>query len=64
MHTDTRLVAGRQRDMLASAQELHQARRLRALRRASRRAERARELLSRAQSDARRVSSELNRSWG
>ncbi|HUZ36356.1 MAG TPA: hypothetical protein VMV17_08505 [Streptosporangiaceae bacterium] len=60
MYIDTRLAAERQRTMLTHAQELRQARRLRALRRASRRVERARESLSQAQSNARRVRSHVD----
>ena len=62
--TDMRIVTERQRDMLTQAQQLRQARGLRTLLRASRRAERARQRLSRAQHTVRRVRSELDGSWG
>ena len=63
MYSNIQLAKVRQRDMLMSSARLRQARRLRALSRASRRVERARERLSLAQREARRVS-ELDVSLG
>jgi len=63
VYSNIQLAKVRQRDMLTSSAHLRQARRLRALSRASRRVERARERLSLAQREARRVS-ELDVSLG
>ena len=64
MYTNLQLAKVRQQDMLRHAAENRQARRLWALSLASRRVERARKRLSQAQRDARRVSRELEGSWG
>ena len=64
MYTNMELATARQREMLTEAAELRQVRRLQALSRASRRVERARQRLSQAQRDARRVGRELEGSWG
>jgi len=63
VYSNIQLAKVRQRDMLMSSARLRQARRLRALSRASRRVERARERLSLAQREARRVN-ELDVSLG
>jgi hypothetical protein len=63
VYSNIQLAKVRQRDMLTDSAHLRQARRLRALSRASRRVERARERLSLAQREARRVS-ELDVSLG
>jgi len=58
------LATARQRQMLTEAAEQRQVRRLRALSRASRRVERARQRLSQAQREALQVGRELEGSWG
>jgi hypothetical protein len=63
VYSNIQLAKVRHQDMLTSSAHLRQARRLRALSRASRRVERARERLSQAQRHARRVS-ELDVSCG
>jgi hypothetical protein len=59
-----RLATERQRDMLSQAQQLRQAHGLRTFLRASRRAERARQRLSRAQHTVLRVRNQLDGTWG
>jgi hypothetical protein len=59
VYAGTRHALGRQQLLLAQAQEVRQARRLRALRRSSRRVERAREQLSHAQTRARQAARAL-----
>jgi hypothetical protein len=59
VYSDTRLVLDRRQLLLADARELRQAQRLRAMRRSSRRVERAREQLSHAQSQAKRAARAL-----
>jgi hypothetical protein len=59
MYHDHDVAMERQRRMQEVAQELSQARRLRALSRASRRAQRAERNLTRAQCDAMRLRAEL-----
>jgi len=63
VYSNIQLAKVRQRDMLTNSAHRRQARRLRALSRASRRVDRARERLSLAQREARRVS-ELDVSLG
>jgi hypothetical protein len=59
MYHDHEVAMERQRQMQEVAQELSQARRLRALSRASRRAQRAERNLTRAQCEAMRLRAEL-----
>jgi hypothetical protein len=59
VYSDTRHVAERRQLVLAGVREVRQAQRLRAIRRSSRRVERAREQLSHAQSQARRAARAL-----
>lgn len=59
VYSDTRHALDRQQLLRAEAREVHQAQRLRALRRSSRRVERAREQLSHAQSRAGRAARAL-----
>lgn len=63
MYSDNRLAVERQRSLLDHARRERQAGRLRALRRASRRAARAQDRLSRAQSDVWRMRRELDAGW-
>ena len=59
VYSDTRHVAERQQLVRDGAREVRQAQRLRAMRRSSRRVQRAREQLSHAQSQARRAAGAL-----
>jgi hypothetical protein len=59
VYSDTRHVAQRRQLVLGGAREARQAQRLRAMRRSSRRVERAREQLSHAQSQAKRAAGAL-----
>jgi len=59
MYHDVEVAMQRQRQMQEAAQEQSQARRLRALMRASRRADRAKRNLARAHCDAMRLRAEL-----
>jgi hypothetical protein len=59
VYSDTRHVHDRQQSLLACAREVHQAQRLRAVRRSSRRVARVREQLSQAQSQASRAARAL-----
>ena len=63
MYNNIQLAKVRQQALLEMSENLHNARRHRALSQASRRVERARKRLSRAQRRARQVSRELERSW-
>ncbi|HEY6277398.1 MAG TPA: hypothetical protein VIX86_13820 [Streptosporangiaceae bacterium] len=59
MYAGTRHAHDRRQDLLAQALQVRQARRLRAVRRSSRRVERAREQLCQAQSQARQAARAL-----
>jgi hypothetical protein len=63
VYSDNRLAMERQRSLLDHARHERQAGRLRALRRASRRAARAQDRLARAQSDIWRMRRELDAGW-
>jgi hypothetical protein len=63
VYNNLQLAKVRHEALLEMAENLHNARRHRALSQASRRVERARKRLSRAQRRARQVRRELERSW-
>jgi hypothetical protein len=63
VYNNIQLAKVRQQALLEMAENLHNARRHRALSQASRRVERARKRLSQAQRRAQRLSRELESSW-
>lgn len=64
VYSDSRHALDRRQGLLTQAQEVRRARQLRAVRRSSRRVERAREQLSQAQAQARQAARALDSSTG